>query len=121
MDQEPRTPAPAVVAIDEVPGAVEETPPSPEVPDEMMVLGGWGEVTAFRKHFHYLDLMATLLDEVSLPFVDLRTVWADHPSEAIADERGQELEIHPDAAGHAVLAEAVFGSAGALLAGSLRN
>ena len=64
-----------------------------------------------------LDLMATLLDEVSLPFVDLRTVWADHPSEAIADERGQELEIHPDAAGHAVLAEAIFGSAEPLLTG----
>ena len=62
MDQEPRTPAPAVVALDEVPGAVEETPPSPDVPDEMMVLGGWGEVTAFRKHFHHLDLMATRLE-----------------------------------------------------------
>ncbi len=62
MDQEPRTTAPAVDAPDEGRGAVEETQPTHDVPDEMMVLGGWGEVTVFRKHFHYLDLMATRLE-----------------------------------------------------------
>ena len=32
------------------------------LPDEMMVMGEWGEVTVFRKHFHYLDLMANRLE-----------------------------------------------------------
>lgn len=65
-----------------------------------------------------LDVMADLLDEVGLPYADLRRVWVAHPSEAIVEERGQELEVHPDAAGHQVLSDAVFDAAEALLLGT---
>lgn len=64
-----------------------------------------------------LDLMADLLDEIGVKVVDLRGMWADHPSQPIAEERGQALEVHPDAAGHGVLAEGVLRRAAPVLVG----
>ena len=67
MDQDPRASAPEAIASgvgDSARASVEAGEggaSTPAVTDEMMVLGGWGEVTVFRKHFHYLDLMATRL------------------------------------------------------------
>lgn len=62
---------------------------------------------------HDMDLLAVMLVQEGLPFVDLRAAWEDRPDATLAEER-QELErrgrlpIHPDAAGHAALAEALW-------------
>lgn len=60
-----------------------------------------------------MDLMAKLLGELGLPFLDLRRVWEGRETLVIAEEldrmkRGLELGIHPDARGHAVLAEVMW-------------
>ena len=68
MDQDPRAPVPEAIASgvgDSARASVEAGEggsSTPAVTDEMMVLGGWGEVIVFRKHFHYLDLTATRLE-----------------------------------------------------------
>lgn len=54
------------------------------------------------------DLMARLMDEAGLPFIDLRRLWEQVPAAPIAAEREMAVPIHPDAAGHAAIAEAVL-------------
>lgn len=59
-----------------------------------------------------LELLAGLLSEARLPAVDMRGVWAEHPSVVIPAEIGarppRDVPIHPDATGHALIADAIL-------------
>ena len=60
-----------------------------------------------------MDLIARLLKESEIPFVDLRHVWEDKPTMIIHEElgrmrRGLELGVHPDEKGHQVLADEMW-------------
>jgi hypothetical protein len=67
-----------------------------------------------------MDLMAGMLDQEGLPWVDLRSVWRDAPDVTLEherldlDRRGR-LPVHPDAAGHALLARSLGPALGAAL------
>ncbi len=60
-----------------------------------------------------MDLMAALLQDAGIPFVDLRDLWRREPSGTLPEEVEElrlraRLPIHPDARGHASLAEALW-------------
>lgn len=63
-----------------------------------------------------LALMATLLDEVGVETVDTRGLWHAVGAAAIESERGRGLAIHPDADGHAALAQHLVDRLGPKLA-----
>ena len=60
-----------------------------------------------------LDRMARWLDDAELPWIDLREVWADTPSDLLDRELGDlevrgRLPVHPGPEGHAALAGAIL-------------
>ncbi|MCB9777265.1 MAG: SGNH/GDSL hydrolase family protein [Alphaproteobacteria bacterium] len=60
-----------------------------------------------------MDHIAALLDESGLPWVDLRTLWDGEERYVLAEEERlvaegrMDMAIHPDSAGHRVLADAL--------------
>lgn len=73
-----------------------------------------------------MDLMAEMLRAEGVSFVDLRHLWEGKPTMVLPRElermqQGLELGIHPDEAGHQVLADALWPAVeGALLSRDLR-
>jgi lysophospholipase L1-like esterase len=59
-----------------------------------------------------LDLIARLLDEAGSDFIDLRQLWADGADHTLPAEREMGLAVHPNADGHARVAEAIWQQAG---------
>lgn len=53
-------------------------------------------------------LMARLLADAGVEVADLRGLWPDDPGLLLPQERPAELPIHPSAAGHRLLAEALW-------------
>ena len=64
-----------------------------------------------------LALMADLLDEAGVSYLDTRGVWEALGATAIPEEAGQPLPIHPDAASHARFAEWLLVEVGPILSG----
>lgn len=55
-----------------------------------------------------LDLIAQMLDDAGVEYLDLRGFWDDAPDVSLPAERHFQLAVHPNAEGHARIFQAVW-------------